>query len=108
MSKNTDRLSQVLSEIIANRAGLAAQIDKQRASIEGGMEQIAKFDALIATLQVATGDSAVQDLIDSQAGANAVLTGDASSPTDPAPEVDAPDAGLESAQADLFAEDPSV
>ena len=74
---NKELLTDVLSNVIQNAAGLKAQIAQQEEQIAGGKAQLTKFDSLIATLQVSLQNDNVMAAIDTQAAANALI-----SPTD--------------------------
>lgn len=72
-------LNDVLQNILQNHAQLKKQIEDQEAQINGGKDQLAKFDVLIASLQVAIQTDSHLTAVVTQAGANALF-----SPTVPA------------------------
>jgi hypothetical protein len=78
-SPQVETLNQILTDVVANRKNLASQLETQQQQIEVGTAQLAKFDTLIATLQVALDTPASMEAILQQEAANAVV-----SPTDAA------------------------
>jgi hypothetical protein len=85
MSQQLETLAQVLKDITANRKALADQTDTQRQQVEVGVAQLAKFDTLIATLQVVVESPNVLEAILTQEAANATV-----SPTGAPTPADAP------------------
>jgi hypothetical protein len=81
-------LQGVLDNVIQNSAQLKKQIEDQEAQIAGGKDQLAKFESLIASLQVAINDEKLLEAVQAQAGANALV-----SPTLPAGSADQAPAG---------------
>jgi hypothetical protein len=81
MSQQSDTLNQILVDVVANRKNLAAQIDTQKQQVEVGIAQLAKFDVLIATLQVTLDSDDVLAAAATQEAANATV-----SPTGAGPE----------------------
>lgn len=74
-----ETLNAVLQNILQNHASLKKQVDDQIEQIKVGNDQLAKFDVLIASLQVAIGNDSHLTAVVTQAGANALF-----SPTLPA------------------------
>lgn len=74
-----ETLNQILTDVLANRKNLADQIETQKQQQEVGVAQLAKFDTLIATLQVVTLAPNVMEAVLTQEAANALV-----SPTDAA------------------------
>lgn len=81
-------LAAVLENVIQNSAVLKKQIEEERTKILAGEDQLAKFDTLIASLQVAINDEKTLEAVAAQAGANALV-----SPTLPAGGADEAPAG---------------
>jgi hypothetical protein len=81
-------LSAVLENVIQNSALLKKQVEEKRAEITAGEDQLAKFETLIATLQVSIADEKHLEAVIAQAGANALV-----SPTLPAGSADEAPAG---------------
>ncbi len=75
-----ETLNQILTDVLANRKSLADQIETQKQQQEVGIAQLAKFDTLIATLQVVTLAPNVMEAVLTQEAANALV-----SPTGAAP-----------------------
>lgn len=69
-----ETLNQILTDVIANRKNLADQIATQKQQQEVGEAQLAKFDTLIATLQVVTLAPNVMDAVLTQEAANALVS----------------------------------
>lgn len=67
-------LEQILTDVLANRKNLADQVANQRQQIDVGVAQLAKFDTLIATLQVTLLAPNVLDAVLTQEAANAVVS----------------------------------
>ena len=82
MSATKETLSQVMTDVIANRANLASQLATQKQQLEIGQAQLVKFDQLIASLQIVTADDDLLSAVDDQHAANAAVA-DSGSPTGP-------------------------
>lgn len=91
----TDTLNQILTDVLANRKNLSDQRDQHLMQAEIAVAQLAKFDTLIATLQVVTLAPNVLEAVVQQEAANAIV-----SPTSaPAAANDAPvEADVESTE----------
>lgn len=94
MSDTKETLSQVIDDIIKNRANLANQVVQNKQSVEVGEAQLVKFDTLIASLQVALNMEGFMDAVAIQEAANAAASND-SSPSIPASAPPAVDAGAQ-------------
>jgi cell division septum initiation protein DivIVA len=95
MSATKENLDALLNDIVNNRKHLANQVEQSKQSMEVGIAQLAKFDVLIATLQLAQSNGTMIEQIETQAAANAAVSND-SSPTVPASAPSAADAGVAS------------
>lgn len=71
---NIDTFNQILTDVVANRKNLVNQLDTQRQQIEIGEAQVAKFDTLIASLQVTLDTPAILAAIEAQEAANALVS----------------------------------
>jgi hypothetical protein len=74
MLKQSETLSQILTDVLANRKNLADQVATQRQQVEVGVAQLEKFDTLIATLQVVALAPNVMDAVIEQEAANAIVS----------------------------------
>ncbi len=74
MSQQIETINQVLVDIVANRKNLASQIETQKQQVEIGIAQLAKFDTLIAVLQVSADSPAVLEAAQTQEAANATVS----------------------------------
>lgn len=89
----TETLNQILTDVLANRKNLADQRETHKQQVEIATAQLAKFDTLIATLQVVTLAPNVLDAVIQQEAANAIVspTGAAAAANDaPVPPVGEP------------------
>lgn len=87
MTPQSETINQVLTDVIANRKNLADQVATQKQQVEVGIAQLAKFDTLIAALQVVQLAPNVMDAIIQQEAANAIVspTGASGAANDTAP-----------------------
>lgn len=83
------KLQGVLDNVVTNAASLKQQIAEERTKIADGEMQLAKFDTLIAMLQVTINDEKTLEAVIAQEGANALV-----SPTLPAGSADQAPAGI--------------
>lgn len=70
----TDTLNQILTDVLANRKNLSDQRDQHIMQTEIAAAQLAKFDTLIATLQVVTLAPNVLEAVVQQEAANAIVS----------------------------------
>jgi hypothetical protein len=93
MSQTKETLTQVLTDVLANRVNLSNQLDQQKQQLEIGQAQLDKFDILIASLQTSVANDTALEAIDTQHAANKAVS--SISPTGPAANDQAPAAGTE-------------
>lgn len=89
MSEQLENLTQVATELVAQRKSLFEQLDGLKVQQEVGAAQLKKFDTLIAVLQVAVDTPAVLDAALTQEAANATV-----SPSGPAEAANEAAAGI--------------